>query len=180
MHGCSFPLSCWLNAHLVVTWLIAGGIGVLCLVLLIASIRAAYRLYQSLKETEAQQAEKRREEQAFHRRAWRTIRMAEEWDVDVTELRQHVGNMKLRQRIRDALLYQRYRVLAPMALGFTLMTVGSIGMVSVAWVSWLIWLFYGLSAAVILLLLWAGWQLVVYVQLKSKLEPIVQQLRTQQ
>lgn len=110
---CSTALSCWMNAHPVVSWVLLGMLCLLILLMIISTVRSMIRLYKMDQEAEAQHEESYRESKALSRRLWRTIRQGEEWDIDVTELRQAKQEVDFRRKAARFLEHREALILVP-------------------------------------------------------------------
>lgn len=156
--ACSTSYGCWLNAHPVIAWLLLGVLCLLLLALVAYSIRSAIHLYKMDREAEARQAEEHRENEALSRRLWRTIRMGEEWNIDVSELRQMREEFNFRRKAARILYRRRLNIFFP------LLPIGMLclffSFIMIAWVEWTIIIVFFLAV------IWAATQWGRYLWLK--------------
>ena len=129
---CSTTLGCWINAHPVVAWVILGVIVVLIILMIISTVRSMIRLYKMDREAEARREESYRESKALSRQLWRTIRQSEEWNIDVTELRQAKEEVDFRHKAARFLEHRIVLIFFP-ALPIALVSV-FLSFVLVEWV----------------------------------------------
>ncbi len=143
---CSNAYSCWLNAHPVLAWGLLVVLALIILGLIVYSIRSAFLMAKMDREAAERRAEEHRENEALSRRMWRTIRMGEEWGVDVSDLRQTREEFDFRRKAARALHNQRLNIFFPLLpvgmlctfLSFILVTwvelaVGAIFLLAVIW-----------------------------------------------
>lgn len=156
--ACSTTFSCWVNAHPAIAWLILGVLCLLILTMIISSVRSAIHLYKMDREDEARREEAYRESKALSRQLWRTIRLGEEWNIDVTELRQTKEEVDFRRKAARVLEHQILYIFFP-ALPVALLGV-FLSLVLIEWVEFV-------SMAIFLLAtIWAAIQWGRYLRLR--------------
>ena len=155
---CSTAYSCWLTAHPVVAWGLVIVAALLVLGLLGYSIRSAFILAKMDREAAERRAEEHRENEALSRRMWRTIRMGEEWGVDVSDLRQTREAFDFRRKAARVLYRQRLNIFFPLVPVGMLCTFFSF--IMIAWVEWTV------IAIFLLAVIWAMIQWGRYLWLK--------------
>lgn len=131
---CSTAYSCWLNTHPVVAWGLLIVLALLILGLIGYSIRSAFILIKMDREAAEQRAEEHRENEALSRRMWRTIRMGEEWGVDVRNLRQAREEFDFRRKAARVLYRQRLNIFFPLVPAGMLCSF--LSFVLIPWIEW--------------------------------------------
>ena len=125
-----------------VAWVILGVIIVLIILMIIATVRSMIRLYKTDREAEAQREESYRESRALSRRLWLTIRQGEEWNLDVTNLRQAKQEVDFRRKAARFLEHRSALIFIP---AFPVGLISALCLfIPVMWVEWV-------SLAIILL-----------------------------
>ena len=110
--GCSTISSC-LNTYPAITWGLIGVLVLITLWLFVSLIRNVFlRMKMDLEEA-AQRAEEYRENEALSRRLWRAIRIDEEWNRDVTQLRQIKDEVDFRRKAARTLEHQVLLIFSP-------------------------------------------------------------------
>lgn len=155
---CSTASSCWLNIHPVPAWGLLVILVLITLGLIIYSIRSAFLMAQMDREAAERRAEEHRENEALSRRMWRTIRMGEEWEVDVSDLRQTREEFDFRRKAARALHNQRLNVFFPLLPVGMLCTFLSFILVT--------WVELAVGAILLLAVIWAAIQWGRYLWLK--------------